>query len=96
MSRSKWDCDGFTKETSHFVTVSEDGFLRWGFKGKNEKDVTSDITVDDVRWLMQYLGRITDKQLIEGLTASGADADNVRCFAGALRMRIEQLQRLAS
>jgi hypothetical protein len=96
MSRSKWDCKGFTKETSKFVALSEKGSLRWGFRGKNEEDITSDITVDDVRWLLQYLGRITDKQIIDGLAASGADPENVDCFARALRMRIEQLQRLAS
>jgi len=95
-SRSKWDCKGFTKETSHFVTVGGDGFLRWGFKGKNEKDVRSDITVEDVRWLLQYLGQVTDEQINDGLNASGASAEDVDCFARALRMRIEQLQRLAS
>jgi hypothetical protein len=96
ISRSKWDCKGFTKETSNFVTVAEDGSLRWGFRGKNDRDIRFDITVDDVRWLLRYLGRVTDKQILAGLTASGADPENVNCFASALRMRIEQLQRLAS
>jgi hypothetical protein len=96
ISRTKWDCNGFTKETSKFVALSENGSLRWGFRGKNEKDIMSDITVEDVRWLLQYLGKVTDKQITDGLTASGADPANVACFVRALRMRIEQLQRLAS
>ena len=95
-SRSKWDCSGFTKETSNFVTVSKDGSLRWGFRGKDDKDIRSDITIEDLRWLLGYLGRITDKQITDGLITSGADPENVDCFARALRMRIEQLQRLAS
>jgi hypothetical protein len=96
MSRSKWDCNGFTKETSKFVVLTDSGSLRWGFRGKKEEDITSDITVDDVRWLLKYLGKVTDKQLTDGLAASGAEPENVDCFARALRMRIEQLQRLAS
>jgi hypothetical protein len=94
--RSKWDCDGFTRQTSDFVTRREDGSLKWGFSGKKHKDVTSDITVEDVQWLLKYLGRIRDEQLQDGLTASGADQKNVECFVQALRTRIEQLKRLAS
>jgi hypothetical protein len=94
--RSKWDCDGFTRQTSNFVTIREDGSLKWGFSGKKHKDVTSDITVEDVQWLLQHLGRITDEQLQDGLTASGADPKNVECFVQALRTRIEKLKRLAS
>jgi hypothetical protein len=94
--RSKWDCDGFTRQTSDFVTIREDGSLKWGFGGKKQKDVTSDITVEDVQWLLQYLGRITDDQLRNGMIASGADPENVECFVHALRTRIKQLYRLAS
>ena len=94
--RSKWDCHGFTRQTSDFVTIREDGSLKWGFGGKKHKDVTSDITVEDVQWLLQYLGRITDDQLRNGMMASGADPENVECFVQALRTRIKQLYRLAS
>ena len=81
---------------SNFVTAAENGLLKWGYRGKNQTEITSDITVEDVRWLLQYLGRVTDEQITEGLIASGASPENVDCFARALRLRIEQLQRLAS
>jgi hypothetical protein len=96
MSRSKWDCKGFTAQTANFVKRLDDGSLHWGFKGKNHKDVTSEITVDDVRWLLQYLGRVTDTQIRVGLAASGATPERVNCFAPALRDRIEQLQRVSA
>jgi hypothetical protein len=93
---TKWDCDGFAEQTPHFVRRLSDGSLQWGFKGKNRKDVTSDITVQDVRWLLQYLGQVTDAQIRTGLAASGATPENVDCFASALRQRIEQLKRVSA
>jgi hypothetical protein len=51
------------------------------------------IKVDDIR--LQYLGRVTDKQLRAGLEASGATAEEVSCFSKALRERINQLQKVA-
>jgi hypothetical protein len=42
---------------------------------------------------MQYLGRVTDLQLKEALTASGAAPNESEQFASALRERIEQLRR---
>jgi len=96
VSWSKWDCKGFTEQTSNFIAAGKNDSLKWGFRGKNQREITSDITVEDIRWLLQYLGQVTDEQIIEGLIASGADPENVDCFARALRSRIEQLQRLAS
>jgi hypothetical protein len=90
---SKWDCDGFAKQTRNFVR-DENGSLHWGFQGKNHSEVVSDITVQDVQWLLQYLGRISDDQIRTGLAASGATAENLDCFAHALRDRIQQLQQL--
>jgi hypothetical protein len=49
-----------------------------------------------VRWLMQYLGRITDAQLRAGLEASGASRSQAVCFQHGLRARIERLRRLAN
>jgi hypothetical protein len=93
---SKWDCDGFAKQTRDFVKEEGNGSLHWGFEGKNQKEITSDITVDDIRWLLQYLGRISDEQIRTGLAASGATPKNLDCFARALRDRIEQLQKLTT
>jgi hypothetical protein len=93
---TKWDCDGFAEQTPQFVRLLTDRSLQWGFRGKNRKEITSDITVRDVQWLLQYLGRITDDQIRIGLAASGATPEQVDCFTSALRQRIEQLQRLSN
>jgi hypothetical protein len=93
---TKWDCNGFKRQTPNFLRIAPNGSLKWGFVGKNQRVITSDISVEDVQWLLQYLGRITDQQIRDGLTASGANPDTVDCFADALRLRIEQLQRAAA
>jgi hypothetical protein len=91
---TKWDCRGFAEQTRRFLTVTDSGLLRWGFSGKHEKDLTSDITLPDVQWLLQYLGRISDEQIRIGLTASGATPEETDCYASALRQRIETLQKV--
>src|SRR5262249_34668031 len=94
-SWTKWDCEGFAKQTPQFVKRAADGSLQWGFEGKNRRKVTS-VTAQDVRWLLQYLGRVTDKQIREGLAASGATPQEVQCFAQALRQRIDQLRQVSA
>jgi len=96
LSWSKWDCKGFAEQTPDFVKGVENGELKWGFKGKHRKDMTYAISVDDVGWLLQYLGKITDAQLQRGLMASGADPDETACYTRALRQRIQQLQRVVT
>jgi hypothetical protein len=93
---SRGDCKGFAEQTRDFVKIDEDGTLKWGFNGKHKKDMTADITVYDVQWLLQYLGRITDAQIRRGLEASGATSDELECYAKSLRRRIEQLQLVAA
>jgi hypothetical protein len=92
---TKWDCNGFASQTSDFIKGVKDPRLRWGFNGKHRKDLTADITVSDVQWLLQYLGRITDEQIRIGLAASGATAKETACYTQALRQRIEMLQQTA-
>ena len=58
-------------------------------------DARASITVEDVRWLCRYLGRITDDQLRTALRVSGATAEEVESFTTSLRSRIDQLRRVA-
>src|SRR4030095_1785143 len=94
MTREKWDCEGFLKQTRKFVEIKDDGNLSWGFSGQHSGDYKDDIRLEDVRWVMQYLGRITDAQLRAGVAASGATNAEVGCYQQALRQRIEQMRRL--
>jgi hypothetical protein len=96
LTREKWDCEAYSEQTPHFVKGVEDGFVRWGYAGTNAQDVTDGISVDDVRWLLKYLGKITDRQLETALRSSGAEEDEVSCFSQAIRERIRQLQSLSA
>jgi hypothetical protein len=95
LSWTRGDCKGFEEQTPKFVKRAKDGKLVWGFQGKHRKDMTADITVHDVQWILQYLGRITDTQIQRGLQASGATPKELECYAKSLRERIEQLRRVA-
>jgi len=95
ITREKWDCEGFAYQTEKFLRVKDDGRLDWGFSGQHTDSFKEDIRVEDVRWVMRYLGRITDAQLRAGLAASGASPSEVTCYQRALRGRIEQLRRVA-
>ncbi len=90
-SREKWDCDGFSHQGQKFVTGVEGRLVRFGYDGKRPHDVRDDIRVSDVKWLLEFVGRITDAQIRAGLGASGATADEIDCFTMAIRQRINQL-----
>jgi len=91
-NRNKWDCKGYTEQTRGFVKGVKNGIVEWGYVGQRTDDAAKGIRVTDVRWLMQYLGRITDRQLRAALRASGASAEETGCFTGAVRTRIEELR----
>jgi hypothetical protein len=79
--RSKWDCAGYESQTPEFVAgIDEDGAVRWGYTGQRTGEARDGIGVEDVRWLYRYIGRITDGQLREGLSASGATEEEIECF----------------
>jgi hypothetical protein len=96
LGREKWDCKGYTHQTPDFIKGVKGDFLVWGYSGQHTKDFTEGIRISDVRWLMQYLGHITDEQLRIGLQASGAEPDEVECFTQAIRERINQMKKVVT
>ncbi len=95
VSREKWDCRGFRSQTGDFVKGVKGDLVEFGYSGQHTSDFKDGIRTSDVKWLLQYLGRITDNQLRAGLQASGATAEEVECFTQSLRDRINQLKRVA-
>ena len=95
-TREKWDCEGFTDQNRKFIEKVKDGQVEFGYSGQHTDDIRKGITPRDVSWLLGYIGRISDAQLRAGLRASGATAEEVRCFTSALRDRINQLKRAAA
>lgn len=92
VGRTQWDCVKYAEQTSVFVTRVTNPFVRFGYGGQHTVGFSDDIRVNDVRWLMQFLGRISDSQIRVGLLASGATKDEEQCFTSAIRKRIEQLR----
>jgi hypothetical protein len=93
---SKWDCKGYAEQTRDFIKGVEGGRIHWGYGGKLEKDITENVTVADVQWLLQYLGKISDEQIRQGLEASGATPKEIACYSQALRQRIQMLEEVAA
>lgn len=89
-----WDCSKFTAQTASFVQGRAGQYVHFGYVGRHTDDFKNGITIDDVRWSMQYLGRLSDAQLQRGLKASGATPAEVTCFGAQLRERINQLRRV--
>jgi hypothetical protein len=90
--REKWDCAMYESQTAQFVKGVAGGFVKWGYIGQRTDDAIEGISVEDVRWLYGYLGRITDDQIRDGLIVSGASSEEAACFTRALRERINQLK----
>lgn len=93
-SDTNWDCAGYTAQTPAFVEGVERGSVVFAWEGAINQGFRTGIPAVHVRWLMQYLGRITDAQIAAALKAAGANDTETACFAKALRSRIGQLQAL--
>ncbi len=94
VTRGRWDPAGFEAQTPEFVVAVDEEAVRFGYVGQRTSDVAVGITIDDVKWLYQYLGRLNDPQLRDALEASGATAEETGLFTRALRARIRQLGRV--
>jgi len=92
--RANWQCEPYRAQTSQFVVGVSEGKVRFGYGGAHTDDFKNDIVIEDLRWLMQYLGKITDAQLRIGFKVAGASAEEETCFSRSLRDRIEQLRRI--
>jgi hypothetical protein len=90
--RSSWNCAGYEAQSSQFVQGVSGGAVQFGYRGQHTWDFRRGIPVEHVRWLMQYLRRVTDAQIHVGLLASGASAGEEACFSKAIRARIGQLR----
>lgn len=95
LSRTKWDAVDYYRESAEFVRGVKAGAVDWGYRGTHTDRMTDEIRVSDVRWLMRYLGRVTDAQLFAALRASGATPDEAGVFTKALRIRINELRDVA-
>lgn len=96
LTRGKWDCEGYAAQTPDFVKGVEGDAVRWGYEGQRTEEMTERISVNDVRWIHGYLGRLTDAQIRDALRASGATDEETECFARSVRARIDRLGEVAA
>lgn len=92
--REKWDAKGYEKQTPDFIKGVEHGFVEFGYSGQHTGSFKEGISVKDVKWLLRYVGRITDQQIRDGLKASGATREEVDSFTRSIRNRIDQMRKL--
>jgi hypothetical protein len=93
--RSNWNCRDYSRETRDLVNTDRNGRLVFGFRGQHATDFVGDIGREDIRWLLDRIGSISDAQIRTGFDASGASASETDCFTRGLRERIERLKRAA-
>jgi hypothetical protein len=91
-TRTKWDTVDYYRQSEKFVRGIKNGEVEWGYHGTHSDQVRDGIHVSDVRWLLRYLGRLSDPQIHAGLMASGATEDEAYFYTRALRFRIRELQ----
>ncbi len=95
LSRGRWNSEAFAAQTDQLITGLDGTTVSWGYAGQRTADAVSGISVSDVRWFYQRIAGLTDAQIADALTASGASADEVRAFTSAIRGRIEKLREVA-
>ena len=92
MQRGRWDPEAYAAQNELFVTGVDGGHVKWGYQGQRTADLTTDITVDDVRWFYTHAGALSDDQLRAALRASGATPEEIEQFTTAIRGRLERLR----
>ena len=96
VGRSKWDPEGFAEQSPDLVVGQKDGFLEWGYNGKNASELKDGVRPDDLRRLMPTLIGLTETDLSAGLAACGATEQENRIFTQALAGRLRQLWEFAT
>jgi hypothetical protein len=95
LNRGRWDPDAFARQNDQFITAVEGDLVRWGYQGQRTADAVDNILMSDVAWLYDRLRGLRDDQIAQALRASGAEDEEVRAFTTALRVRLDQLGKVA-
>ena len=95
LSRGRWNSEAFASQSEQLSTGVDGTRVTWGYAGQRTADAVENISIEDVRWLYQRIGGLTDQQLADALRASGATAEEVVAFTTAILERIQKLQSVA-
>ncbi len=75
-----------------FVSGVKEGLIDFDFKGKG-RDLMTDITVGQGRWLAQRLARLSDKQLDDAFRAANYTPDEIKLLRQGVRERTAELDK---
>jgi hypothetical protein len=92
VTRGRWDVDGFEAQTPQFVAGIDDGRVQFGYTGQRTQDIAGNIPTAHARWFHTIACGFTERQLADGLVASGATQQEAERFAHALMSRLAQLE----
>jgi len=94
----KWDCAAFDKRTRYLVAGVDGGYVSFNYDqyaARHEDALSEGIRVDDMKWFMNRMRKLTDTQLRNGLVASGATSSEAACFTSAIRKRVSAFAEVA-
>jgi hypothetical protein len=78
-----------------FINGFEKGRIKWGIKGKN-RGIYKDITLEDARWLLARLEKLSDRQIEDAFRAANYAPNEVNIYRSAIKRRIAELEALTS
>jgi hypothetical protein len=88
MAPRKNHADSF--EQMPFILGVNNGFVEFAYTGWYKNLVDQRITVDDVTWISERLGRLSDRQLQDAFRAAGYEPDVASRFIAKLKEKIQQ------
>lgn len=87
-SRSRNKPEDFVK--SEFIQEVKNGVVEFNYKGKRQ-DLFNGITVEQARWVGEWLSRLSDQQIMDAFRAANYTPDEIQMFTQSVKARINAL-----
>ena len=77
----------------NFIAKVKDDRIDFHY-GSRRNNLFDDVTVEDAKWMGQWLSQLSDRQIEDAFRAANYSSEDVRLLAGAFRERIKELAEL--
>jgi hypothetical protein len=91
VSRTRNKPEDFVK--SEFIQEIKNGVVDFNYKGKRQ-DLFKGITVEQARWVGEWLSRLSDQQIMDAFRAANYTPDQIQAFTESVKARINALATL--
>jgi hypothetical protein len=88
MGRSRNEPNEYAE--ADFIRDVKSGKIKFEFNGKN-RDLLSDITSEDARWLVERLNQLSDKQIEDAFRAANYSDEEITVLTDSVKRRIRAL-----